>query len=962
MTVSAREQIARDAADLLARRNRPVERFVAEIEFAEGLIRLHSSHRKAWTRLIDEATQIVSRAVATDRVEDVAKAVARAEKVLAPIGKVAKTYTVHCIGHAHIDMNWVWSWSETVGMTNDTFTTVLKLMDEFPTFCYTQSQASVYALMKEYNPTMLARIAERIKEGRWEVVAVNWVEVDKNLPLGESLARHLLYTRRFMKQTFGLDPEDVPVDWMPDSFGHAHTIPSIASRGGVRRYYMCRGGGFEKPPVFWWQGPDGSRILVNLETVWYNGEINPATTAMNLLKFSEKTGLRDSMRVFGVGDHGGGPTRRDVLRALDMDSWPIYPQFRMGTTRPYFEILEKHGDRWPTLQRELNYEFTGCYTSQSAVKRAIRRGEANCLEAESVAALALRTLGREYPAQMLRDAWIGPMFGHFHDILPGSGSRWTREFQSALIQKTNAATSMIKTESLRALAAVVDTDFAEEKARPAPSPTVESWAQGAGVGCGTMVGGTSVCAQVTHGPRVFLIANPTAWTREEVVHVNLWDIEPLRSPPKSFVVRGPDGRVVPAQRIRVADYWGHWYVEVAFPVKVGGLGYATYIVEEGTVENFKAPVTYTQGFRNEEQHPEGQFTIESDQLSVLFDRTTGGIVRLVDKASGRDLATPESPLGLLEYIVERPRGMSAWIIGDVMERRCPLGLESFQTDLKGPYEASVVAKTKIGESPVTVTYTVRAGQPWVEIKVEATWLEHGSEAKGTPALRMQFPLAIREAKGRYEVPFGAVDRDLNHGEEVPAIRWADVTGTAAAGGGKAGCALLNTTTYGHSLTGSMLRVSLLRAPFSPDPLPEVGEYTTQLALVPHGQTPTDAELVRMAATFNHPLAIVATDLHKGRWPRVAAGVTAVGPAGMGVTSVKRAEDEDALIVRLLETSGRRTTVQVTLDKCVMGTSVEAVEVDLLERPADKSTAKVVKGGFTVTVPGHGIASVRVRMK
>ena len=146
---------------------------------------------------------------------------------------MAKTYTVHNVGHAHIDMNWMWPWPETVAVTNDTFTTVLRLMDEFPDFRFTQSQASVYEIARRYNPALFERIKARVAEGRWEVAASQWVEGDKNLASGEAIARHLLYTRRFMEEQLGLKPEDVPIDFEPDTFGHAHTIPTLVSRGGV---------------------------------------------------------------------------------------------------------------------------------------------------------------------------------------------------------------------------------------------------------------------------------------------------------------------------------------------------------------------------------------------------------------------------------------------------------------------------------------------------------------------------------------------------------------------------------------------------------------------------------------------------------------------------------------------------------------------------------------------------------
>jgi len=326
------------------------ERLLAEIQFARGLARLHAEKAEEWGDLVDRATEAVISAVTDAGPGALPDAVRRAEDILAPVAEVAGQYTIHCVGHAHIDMNWMWSWPETVATTNDTFTTVLKLMDEFDDFCFTQSQCSVYEIMERYNPELLERIARRVAEGRWEVAAAHWVEGDKNLASGESLARHLLYSRRYVKDLFGLEPDDQPLDWEPDTFGHAISIPSIVSRGGVRRYYMCRGGAAPRPPVFWWQGPDGSRILVYLETTWYNDSVSPAN-ATALLEFCGKTGLRDWMNVYGVGDHGGGPTREDILRAHSMDGWPVFPRFKLSTTSAFYDTLEEHGGRWPVVEQ-----------------------------------------------------------------------------------------------------------------------------------------------------------------------------------------------------------------------------------------------------------------------------------------------------------------------------------------------------------------------------------------------------------------------------------------------------------------------------------------------------------------------------------------------------------------------------------------------------------------------------------
>jgi len=462
--------------------DRLAPRIRAELEFAASLSTLHPDLQAKWAPLLEGA-----RAVAGDVREEMPRAddaqrVAEAERVLAPIGAVAKTYVVHNVGHAHIDMNWMWSWPETVAVTLDTFTTVLRLMDEFPDFRFTQSQASVYEIARRYDPALFERIKARVAEGRWEVAASQWVEGDKNLASGEAIARHLLYTRAFMKENLGLEPEDVAIDFEPDTFGHAATIPALVSRGGVSRYYMCRGGKEEKPPVFFWRAPDGSRVLVNLETTWYLKATGPEN-ATALLEFARKTGLREWMNVYGVGDHGGGPTRRDLLRVREMDGWPVFPRFRFSTTREFYAAVERSADRLPVVERELNFEFTGCYTSQSQIKRQNRLGESRAQDAEAAAVLALRMVGRPYPSDLLREAWTNVLFGQFHDILPGSGVRATREYQSGLFQQTAAVAGTVQTASLRAIAAAVDTAFARD--RVAAAAPGEDQALGAGAGRGS---------------------------------------------------------------------------------------------------------------------------------------------------------------------------------------------------------------------------------------------------------------------------------------------------------------------------------------------------------------------------------------------------------------------------------------------------------------------------------------------
>jgi alpha-mannosidase len=999
MSLSPSQQLQRDLDTASAQQRQLGLRFLAELEFAAELADLLG--RKNWPKLIDQARTLVSEVVAAGRLERLPAAVAKAEALLAPVGKEAQRYTIHCVGHGHIDMNWMWSWPETVSITNDTFATVLRLMDEFDDFCFTQSQASVYQIIREHNPDMLDQIRRRVAEGRWEVAAAQWVEGDKNIASGESLARHLLYTRRFTQELFGLSPEDLPVEWEPDTFGHARTIPTIVSRGGVKCYYMCRGGNFAKPPVFWWKGPDDSRILVNLETTWYNGTIQPAT-AMSLLAFCRKTGLpavRDWMSVFGVGDHGGGPTRRDICRAHEMNDWPIYPKFKFTTARKYFDILLAHGEQWPVLDTELNFEFAGCYTSQGQIKRHNRQAENELAQAESAATVAHVALGRAYPTEPLRQGWLNTLFGQFHDILPGSGVRATREYQSGLFQKTIATTSMTKAGSLRALAAEVDT--AKVAGLPTPKPQgrrraegtfparPESMAPGAGVGFHVSDLRIPSTGATLGDPWPFLVFNPAAWTRTEVVTATVWDsaapgAAKVHFSTMQFVVRLPDGSVIPAQPLASGSYWGHEYVDLAFPVTVGPLGYATCVVEEGTAPAAPADAPASgvkfAGYRRPEGGwDEATLAMENEFLSVAFDPTTGGVSQLVDKATGCNLADPANPLGVLEFVMERTSS-TAWVIANPSQRICPLKMMTMEPSAKGPHIASVVGKFKLNDSTLTVTYSLKAGQPGLEIAVTGQWLERGAPDIGTPTLRMQFPLALADAQATYEVPFGSIQRSLNHGEEVPTLRWADVAGTAAksekaagAAGPRArlGCALLNDCRSGQSLTGAMLRVTLVRSTFAPDPLPEIGEHVSNFAVVPHSGAMEVADLVRLGAAFNLPMQVVATTVHAGRLAPAGQAVASAGPANIVLAGVKKAEPvaddaaattpATALIFRFQETAGRDTVAKVQLDPALFGSPREAVETDLLERPLAESSAKLSGGNLTVRVPAYGIATVKVSL-
>ncbi len=944
-----------------------LERFTAEVKFAGGLAKANPPQQATWEGLILQAVQAVQQALATGT--PIAQAVSQGEAIMAPMSAAAKAYTIHCTGHAHIDMNWMWNWPETVATVNDTFTTVDKLMDEFPNFTFSQSQASVYRILKDYLPELYARVKARIAEGRWEITASQWVEGDKNMASGEIICRHLLYTRRFVEEEFGIPFDGVAIDWEPDTFGHPHSLPGLLAKGGVKYYYFHRGHD-RAPWLFWWQGQDGSRVLAFDDfRRGYNGAFGPNLPDL-LFDFEQQTGLKDFLFVYGVGDHGGGPTRRDLVMAHTMMEWPIFPTIKLSTLRDFFAAAEQ-APNLSVLDDEMNFILEGCYTAQSNIKRANRASENALVEAECCALLGGALADLPYPTDDLYTGWRHAMFNQFHDILPGSGVHATYEYAQGLFQEITTLTSMVKTRALRAIAGKVHTAI-DCDCQPADGMGAGI---GAGVGAGqgdlildggmTRYGGGGTCCDT------FVIFNPSPWMRSEVLTLPLWDRD---WQPGQLQVRDDAGRSYPAQYLSRNHFWGHNALNVAIPVHdVPAMGYRTFSVmrspEPGTAAGACGG--------------NGRGIIENEFLTVEVDQESGAVIHLIDKATGLDLVPDGEYLGALEYVLEAPHSMSSWIYGQPVKTVQFLEGATLECPHNGPYYAAVKAQHKYNDSTFTVTIALAAGVPRVDFTLEMNWLERGHDGVGVPTLRAVFPLDIADPHARYETPNGWVERpadptvmpsytyrtlshysggSLPHLPQfpvmVPAQKWADLTGTRSETRQPVGATLLNTTKYGHSADGGTLRLDLIRSSYDPDPLPEFGQHTIRYALQPHIGPWTPADAARAGYAYNFAFNAVGTGQHAGELP-ASAGFVDVRTPNVLLSGLKPTEDGAGLIVRLYEANGVETTAEVALDQRLLPAGAAAVETDVLERPLPQSTASLADGVLTITLPPFGTATVRI---
>jgi len=330
---------------------------------------------------------------------------------------------LHAIGNAHIDPVWLWRWPEGLETIRATFRSVLDRMNEYPEFIFTGSSAAFYSWLKDTDPGMYEEVAARIREGRWEIVGGWWIQPDANIPSGESLARQALYGQRFFQKEFGVLAS---IGYNPDTFGHTGTLPQILRKSGMTRYVFMRPMAHEKSlpgNVFLWKSPDGSQVLTSRIAHSYGTWGDELLQHVEACDKERPTYVKDYMVFYGVGNHGGGPTKRNIESIRALGASAEGPNVEFSSLDSYFKAIEKEirlGAEAPTIADDLQHHARGCYSAESDIKRQNRRLEHLLLTAERFATVAHVVLGRHYPDVELETAWKAVLFNQFHDILAGS--------------------------------------------------------------------------------------------------------------------------------------------------------------------------------------------------------------------------------------------------------------------------------------------------------------------------------------------------------------------------------------------------------------------------------------------------------------------------------------------------------------------------------------------------------------
>jgi len=781
--------------------------------------------------------------------------------------------TVHMIGNAHIDPVWLWPLSEGRAEVLASYRTAMGLIEEFDGYVFTSGGAVTYRWVAEDDPELFAAIRHAVSEGRWALVNGWWLQPDCNIPGGESFARHALYGQRYLLQQFG---RRACVGYNVDSFGHAGTLPQLLRLAGLDYYVFFRPGPHEMTlpqTPFWWEAPDGSRVLACRPPLHYNspeeddvhGRVHECVArATRGLPSSEAKGLPHVMCFYGVGNHGGGPTRENVrvLQEMMAEGGRIVPVF--SSPERYLHEVEALGREWPTVKEELQHHARGCYTALSRVKRENRLAEHALMRAERFSALASLLCGAPNEQRALQEAWEGVLFNQFHDILAGTSIRSAYEDVWDLYDGAQRTAHRVESAALDALSA-----------------DVAVRAEGQGV----------------------LVWNPLAWERSEAVR--------FRVPMGGF--RDDRLGVVYPRAVTVADDCGD---EVPAQIVDVELDYSTYMAHVEALVTVPAlgcrvlDVWLTKGEPPaEEPCPPPVTEVDNGILRLRFDADSGWLAGLTDMASGVEFLTGP---GAVPLVIDDPsdtwsHGVDAFrvVIGRFGATRAP------QLVTDGPVRRTVRVAGAWGSSEVVQEFTLYRDAPWVDVTLTVDWHERHR------MLKLAFPLAIEEVTVTASAPYGHVRRGAD-GEEHPCQAWVDLTGSRD--GQLVGLAVLNDGKYGYDALDGELRLSVLRSPIYAfhDPrqvVPGVtyhyidqGAQVIHYRVIPHLGPWPRALPDRRAYELQEPL--IARPATRRAAGAPSGPLLSVEPDNMVLTVVKRSEDGDGFLVRGYEAEGRAGEVVI----------------------------------------------------
>lgn len=750
---------------------------------------------------------------------------------LLPLAKDLKQRRFNLLGHAHLDMAWLWTTDETYEVAERTFKSVLNLQQDFPALTFGHTSPALYQWIEHHRPELFGLIQDAVKANRWEILGGMWVEPETNLVCGESLIRQLIYGQQYYQEKFG---KISPVAWLPDSFGFTWQLPQIMEQCGIE--YFVTGklhwNDTTKFPhgCFWWESPDGTRLLTLMSPPNVTGvmDTNPMTMTNYSIDWEVQTGLQEIFWLPGVGDHGGGPTRDMLEVATKWNQSPFFPQVEFATAADYLARIDRAQSRqgakkksaggFPVWRDELYLELhRGCYTVHGDQKRYNRRCERLLYGAELWSTMATLLCGEWFdiqallpniktilekagfcqgePQQLIEIAWKKVLFNQFHDILPGTSISEVFTEANGDWEDAIALGESLLQSALKTIASYIKL----------PDPP-----------------------QADAIPLV--VFNSLNWKRSQVITI---EDQRFRKD-QNFEVWDNQGKSM----ITSSDLTG----KLSFlPEDIPGVGYSLYWLGRGKA-------------RTDQPQVNPDYQLENNYLKVVVNPQTGDLEGIFAKESQREIL--RSPGNKLEFFTDQGQYWDAWNIDPeyAQKQLADTQLKSIQWLENSAVRQVIRVVKQFNTSEFIQDYILESNASLLKIANQVSWLETHVMVK------VAFPLNLQSDYCTYEIPCGIIDRPTNSQTaaegakwEVPALNWADLTDAHF------GVSLLNDCKYGYDAQPDQLRLTLLRAATWPDPQSDRGIHYFTYGIYPHQGSWQTAKTVQKGYELNTPLDTVILD-------------------------------------------------------------------------------------------------------
>lgn len=750
---------------------------------------------------------------------------------------------VNCIGHTHIDVEWLWAREQTREKIQRSFSTAANLMKQYPDYKFMLSQPELYRYLKEEAPEKYEELKELVKSGRWEPEGGMYLEADCNLISGESFVRQFLHGKRFFKEEFGKDSR---ILFLPDVFGYSAALPQILKKSGIDYFITSKISWNDTNTVpvdtFMWEGIDGSEVFTNFITsqdykrgapergTTYIGYLTPTAIKGTWERFQQKEFSNRVLHPFGFGDGGGGPTKEMLESYKRLEKgFPDMPVVKMEFVLDHLESKKSEFDerckelnRIPRWVGELYLEYhRGTYTSMAKNKRGNRKAEFALMKAEGLSYIS-KLFGGEYDSLGINSNWRRVLHNQFHDIIPGSSIKRVYEHSDRDYEKIGQYTDALISEKLKMISENVSSD-----------------------------GGT-------------LVYNPLGFKTAGILKI--------------------DGKTVETEEIPSFGYKVLNDIKTESRVKISKL---------------KA---------------------ENEYYVLILDKA-GRISSLYDKIAGREVFKENAFGNEIQVFEDMPILYDAWEISDYYKQKMWVLDDEAKIEpiFDGSRAGFAITKTYMN-SVINQNIWLYSKSKRIDIENDIDWHEQHQ------LLKAAFPFDIHATEAKYEIQYGHVTRPTHSNTswdeakfEVYGHKWVDISD------GGYGVALLNDCKYGHNAEGSTIKLSMLKCATYPNPEADQGRHMFTYSLLPHIGDFRTAGVIHEAYRLNQPFESVTVDKKSGKLGSEFSLVSQ-NRDNVIIETVKKAEDDDSLIVRMYEAFDSRCDVTVE----TAGEFKQAYLCDLME--------------------------------